>query len=42
MQITSMQKVEYHDLYVQSDSLLLADVSENFINMCRSFKKRLK
>ena len=25
---------EYHDLYVQSDTSLLADVSENFGNMC--------
>ena len=25
---------EYHDLYVQSDTLLLADVYENFTNMC--------
>ena len=25
---------DYHDLYVQSDTLLLADVFENFKNMC--------
>ena len=25
---------EHHDLYVQSDTLLLEDVSENFRNMC--------
>ena len=25
---------EYHDLYVQSDALLLADVFENSQNMC--------
>ena len=25
---------EYHDLYVQSDTLLLTDVFENFQNMC--------
>ena len=25
---------EYHDLYVQSNTLLLADVFENFKNMC--------
>ena len=24
----------YHDLYVQSDTLLLADVFENFSNIC--------
>ena len=25
---------EYHDIYVQTDTLLLSDVSENFRNMC--------
>ena len=25
---------EYHDLHVQSNTLLLADVNENFRNMC--------
>ena len=25
---------EYHDLYVQRDTLLLADVSKNFRNVC--------
>ena len=28
---------EYHDLYVQSDALLLADVFENFQNMCLKY-----
>ena len=25
---------DYHDLYVRSDTLLLADVFENFTNIC--------
>ena len=30
---------EYHDLYVQSDTLLLADVFKNFRNMCLAIYK---
>ena len=30
---------EYHDLYIQSDTLLLAEVSENFRNMCLEIYK---
>ena len=30
----SKNMADYHDLYVQSDTLLLADVFENFRNKC--------
>ena len=30
---------EYHDLYVQSNALLLANISENFRNMCLKIQK---
>ena len=33
---------EYHDLYVQSDTLLLSDVFENFRNMCIKYVHKLK
>ena len=32
--ISKKNQGDYHDLYVQSDTLLLADVFENFRNMC--------
>ena len=37
MQITQTQKRvlgEYHDLHAKSNTILLADVFENFRNMC--------
>ena len=49
MQITHAKRVckdfeikkikKHHDLYVQSDTLLLADVFENFRNMCLEIYK---
>ena len=32
--LSSKNLGDYHDLYVQNDTLLLADVSEAFKNMC--------
>ena len=32
--LTNKNLRDYHDLYVQSDTILLADVFENFRNMC--------
>ena len=34
MQRNSRKISEYHNLHVESDILLLADVFENFINKC--------
>ena len=31
---------EYHDLYIQSNTLFLADVVENFRNMCLKIYER--
>ena len=33
-EFTLRNLVDYHDLYVQSDKLLLADVFKNFRNKC--------
>ena len=30
---------QYHDLYLESDILLLSDVSENFRNTCLQYYK---
>ena len=32
--LTNKNLRDYHDLYVQSDTILLVDVFENFRNMC--------
>ena len=32
--LNNINQGDYHDLYVQNDTLLLADVFENFINKC--------
>lgn len=32
---------EYHDLYVQSDTLLLADVFESFSNKCKKHMSKI-
>ena len=32
---------EYHDLYVQSETLLLADVFENFSNKCKKHMSKI-
>ena len=33
---------DYQDLYVQNNTLLLADIFENFIDMCNSKSSRSK
>ena len=34
MEVGNKNLGDYHDWYVQSDTILLADVFENFRNMC--------
>ena len=37
--VTDADLGEYHDLYVQSNTLLLPDVFKNFRNMCLEIHK---